>query len=95
MQRKCDGEFERKVFELAILFARMWEVAETLETLPNRKQEAEDMLKEINGKMPDGVPEEFRKYFEDNAEEEAKELRDEIRKELVLREKELKERNDI
>lgn len=64
MQQKCDGGFEGKVFELAILFARMWEVAETLEPLPNRKQEAE-------------------------------ELRDEIRKGLVLREKELKEGNAI
>lgn len=64
MQQKCDGGFEGKVFELAILFARMWEAAETLETLPNRKQEAE-------------------------------ELRDEIRKGLVQREKELKERNAI
>lgn len=57
------------------------------------RQEAEDTMKEINGQAPDGVPEEFRKYFEDGTDEEAEELREEIRKELAARERELLHRN--
>lgn len=59
------------------------------------RQEAEDTIREINGKVPDGVPEEFRIYFEGDTEAEEEELREEIRRELAGREKELKERKKV
>lgn len=54
------------------------------------RQDAEDTFREINGKVPDGVPEEFRKYFEGNTEADEEELREEIKRELAGRERELK-----
>lgn len=56
------------------------------------RQEAEDMIREINGKVPEGAPEEFRKYFEGDTDAEAEELRKEIRRELACRERALKEK---
>lgn len=56
------------------------------------RQDAEDTIRETNGKVPDSVPVEFRKYFEDDTDAEAEELREEIRRELTVRERELKEK---
>lgn len=59
------------------------------------RQDAEDTIRETNGKVPDGVPEEFRQYFEGDTDAEAEELREEIRRELTVRERELKERKTV
>lgn len=36
MRKKCGNGTDEKVYDFAILFARMWGIAETLEPLPNR-----------------------------------------------------------
>lgn len=39
MREKCGNGMDEEVYEFAILFARMWGIAETLEPLPNREME--------------------------------------------------------
>ncbi len=43
------------------------------------RQDAADIMKESNGEMPEGVPEIFRKYFEENTDQEAERYKQEIR----------------
>lgn len=55
------------------------------------RQEAEETIRETNGVVPDGVPEEFRGYFEADTDAEAEELRRETQRQLAERERELRE----
>lgn len=54
------------------------------------RQDASDIMKESNGKMPDGMSETFRKYFEAEADLESEILKQEVRKDVSDCEKELR-----
>lgn len=56
------------------------------------RQDAEAAFQELNGAMPDGVPQIFRRYFEGEREE-TEALREEVREQTERQERELREKN--
>lgn len=58
------------------------------------RQEAEEIIRETNGKLPKGAPKEFHRYFEADTDTEAEELRREVERQLAECEKELKETSE-
>ncbi len=55
------------------------------------RQEAEEVFREINGTMPAEIPEIFRRYFMEDADQEGEEIRKEIRMQTEEQERKLRE----
>ncbi len=71
MQMNCDERADGNVYELAILFARMWGIAETLEPLPNRSiKEVRDKVTVWAAECAGCREEDFVKFFAGKIEEE-------------------------
>lgn len=71
MQMNCDERADGKVYELAILFARMWGIAETLEPLPNRSiKEVRDKVTVWAAECAGCKEDDFVKFFAEKIEEE-------------------------
>lgn len=71
MRRECGNGTDEKVYEFAILFARMWGIAETLEPLPNRgAEEVRDKVTAWAAEYIDSRKDNYVKFFTEKIREE-------------------------
>ena len=70
MQKKDNRKLDERMYELAIYFARMWGVAETLEPLPHMDfKKVRDTVIEWAVECVDDQEEDFVKFFQNKIKE--------------------------